>query len=137
MDNFVNCYNSYDNYEVDITNYIANSNAIVEELGTESVYPIFTTELNRTTLTYVFEPTENENINESQLQIRVISKNYDEAKKIEFILRRLMDMKNKKYITAGNTCFHSQLVGGGILFNSAAQMYENMLLFQIKWKWRK
>lgn len=138
MDNFVSSYQTLENYEIDITNYIANNEKIVQALGIESVYPIFTTELDRTTITYKFTPYENENINESQLELRIISKDYDEAKRIEFIIRGFMDMKrNKPFIAVGNTYFHSELAGGGILYNDAAQMYENMLIFQIKWKARK
>ena len=137
MDKYVSCYNSLESFEIDITNYIANSEEIVRELGVESVYPLFTTELDRTTLTYKFTPIGNKNINENQLELRVISSDYDQAKKIEYILRGLLDMKNEKYIAYGNTYFYSEISGGGILFNDAVQMYENMLIFQIKWKARK
>lgn len=137
MDKYVSCYNSLESFEIDITNYIANSEEIVRELGVESVYPLFTTELDRTTLTYKFTPIGNKNINENQLELRVISSDYDQAKKIEYILCGLLDMKNEKYIAYGNTYFYSEISGGGILFNDAVQMYENMLIFQIKWKARK
>ena len=103
----------------------------------ESVYLLFTTELDRTSITYDFSNYANNNINECQLKLRIIAKTYDEAKEIEFIIRSFMDMKrNKVFRVTGKTQFRSELSGGGCLYNSEYDMYENLLTFQIKWKER-
>lgn len=126
------------NFEVDIINYIGGNEKLAQYLGVESIYPLFTTEVNKTSLTYQFDNQPSDGlVNESQLKLRIISKDYDEAKNIEFIIRGFLDMKrNNEYKFVGNTHFRSSLAGGGCLFNGSAQMYENLLIFQITWKER-
>lgn len=118
-------------------NFISNDYLLSKALDVESVYPLFTTEINKTSITYDFIPYANENINECQLKLRVIAKSYDEVKELEMIIRSFMDMKkNKPYILSGKTYFHSELAGGGCLYNDSYDMYENLLIFQIKWRER-
>lgn len=129
MDNFVT------NFEIDIINFIANDSQIAKLLPVESVYPLFTNDINKTSLTYDFTPISSANINCTQLKVKIISKTYKECKEIEGAIRNLMDMrKTKSYVPIGETYFHSTLSGGGCLYNDEYKMYEDSLIFIINWR---
>ena len=124
-----------ENFEINIMNYIANNDLIVNKLGVESLYPLFTTETDKTTITYDFTPISSDVISDTRLKLKIISKSYDEAKDVEMIIRQILDhRKQKPFIKVGETYFKSSLAGGGCLYNDGYDMWENTLTFIIKWR---
>ena len=122
-------------FEIDIMNYVATDKLIINKLGVESLYPLFTTVTDKASITYDFTPISSDVISDSRLKLKIIAKSYDEAKDIEMIVRQLLDHKKQKpFIKFGNTYFKSALAGGGCLYNDDFNMWENQLIFTIKWR---
>lgn len=117
--------------EIDIKNYIEAS---IPELRNR-LYPVFTTDISKLSVVYRFTPFTGGHIKQSQLELKIIDKDYDACKKAEEKLDALLDMEpDDPFCKAGNVRFHSELSGGGILFNDGCQMYEDTLYFTIDWR---
>lgn len=94
-----------------------------------------TTDITRSSLVYSFKPIIEDYVSQAQLEIKIISNDYDEAKETEKILKKILSMKSDTpFTTYNNITFKSYLSGGGILFDDAIQMYEDTLIFIIKYK---
>jgi|LGOV01.1.fsa_nt_gb hypothetical protein len=119
--------------EIDIKNYIE---AKVPELQ-DRLFPVFTTDINSPSVVYDFKPITRGYLNQSQLQLRIIWNDYDECKALE---EKLNDKKclafeeDAPFIVFGKTRFYSILSGGGVLFNEKVQMYEDTLIYILKWR---
>ena len=117
--------------EKDIKEFIERE--IPELLG--KLYPVFTTRLDCLTIAYTFIPLMGGHVKQSQLELKVISEDYDETKEMEGKLNNLLDMEeDESYRKTGNTYFHSELSGGGTLFNPECERFENTLLYIIDWR---
>ncbi|HAT4306268.1 TPA: hypothetical protein I9080_000016 [Clostridium perfringens] len=95
-----------------------------------------TTDISKPSLVYSYTPITNDYISQTQLEIKVIWNDYDEVKAIEKCLEKIFinkasDDKFKKY---KNITFKSTRSGGGTLFRDDLQMFENSVIFIIKWK---
>ena len=98
-------------------------------------YPLFTTDISKSTVVFTFKPLTGGHIKQSQLDLKIIGSDYDEIKEIENQINELLDLEeDKPSITYSFTYFRSSLSGGGILFRDDLQMYENTLYFIIKWR---
>lgn len=74
-------------------------------------------------------------VKQSQLELNIIWNDYDEVKEIEKIINKILDIEeNKSFVCTGQTYFKSSLAGGGCLYNDELQMYEDTLIFIIKWR---
>ncbi len=117
--------------EIDVKNYIEYSIAELKD----RLFPIFTTDIKNPSVVYNFIPISGGHIKESQLELKVIWSDYDQVKEIEAEINKIMDMEeDKSFIAYGNIYFKSSVGGGGLLFRDDLQMYENTLIFIIKWR---
>ncbi|SHI90071.1 hypothetical protein SAMN05444401_1730 [Clostridium amylolyticum] len=117
--------------EIDIKNYIEDSIVKLKD----RLFPIFTTDIKKPSVVYNFTPISGGHIKESQLELKVIWSDYDQVKEIETEINKIMDTEeDKSFIAYGNTYFKSSVGGGGLLFRDDLQMYENTLIFIIKWR---
>lgn len=117
--------------EIDIKNYIENK---VPEL-LDRFFPVFTTDINSPSIVYEFRPLTGGHLKQSQIQLKIIWSDYDECKELEKKINEFMDCEeDAPFIIFGNTRFRSVLAGGGVLFNAAIQMYEDTLIYILKWR---
>lgn len=117
--------------EVDIIKYIAEK---IPELKNR-IFPIYTTDLTKISLVYNFTPLSGGHLKESQMEIKIIHKDYNCCKEVEKKLRELLDIEDDEpFVVTGNTVFHSKIAGGGCLFNDGCQRCEDTLYFIIKWR---
>ncbi|WP_411329278.1 hypothetical protein [Blautia hansenii] len=117
--------------EVDIKEFIERE---IPELS-EKLYPVFTTRLDCLTIAYTFSLLTGGHVKQSQLELKIISEDYEEAKEMESRLKDLLDMEeDESFRKVGNTYYHSELAGGGVLFNAECKRYEDTLLYIIDWR---
>lgn len=117
--------------EVSIKNYIEES---IPELSGK-LHPVFTTELDDISVTYVFTPLSGGHVKQSQVELKIIHADYDVCKEYEEKIKDLLDMEeDQPFVVYGNVRFYSSLAGGGVLFNDGCQMFEDTLYFIIDWR---
>lgn len=117
--------------ETDIILFIGES--IPELKG--HIHPLFTTSLSTISLVYKFTPLSGGHLKQSQIELKIIHEDYDHCKSIEDRLKQLLDMEeDEPFVVCGSTVFHSELAGGGCLFNDGCQKYEDTLYFIIDWR---
>lgn len=121
--------------EIDIKEYLNNNEELINLIGKDNLYPIFTTVIDYTSLVYNFKHLTGGLVKQSQLELRIISNDYDFAKIIEGCLIKILDRDGAEiYIPYGNTFFRCELSGSGCLYRDDLQMYENTLFFIVKWR---
>lgn len=99
------------------------------------LYPVFTTDLERLTVTYVVTHMSSGHVNQSQLELKIICKDYDACKEMENVILAVLCLEeDEPFVVSGNTRFHSGIAGGGLLFNDGCQMFEDTLYFMIDWR---
>lgn len=100
------------------------------------LFPVFTTELNKVSVVYTITPVSGGHLKQSQMELKIIHPDYDTCAEFEERINALLDMENDQpFVTAGTIRFHSELAGGGILFNEGCQMFEDTLYFIIDWRY--
>lgn len=109
----------------DLYNYIENR-----------IYPGFSKDISKPSITYRIKRVQEGTLKESQLTLILLDKEYDECLEIENILIDLLHtMDNKPNIVVNNVAFRGSLSGGGPLFNVEKQMWEDNLIFIMKWRY--
>ena len=99
------------------------------------LYPVFTTDLENLTIAYKFTPVSGGHLKQSQLELKIIDGDYDACKEMEERVLGLLDMENDMpFVVTGGIRFHSELGGGGILYNDGCQMWEDTLYFIVDWR---
>ena len=99
------------------------------------LHPVFTTDIDSLSVKYTITPASGGHLKQSQLELVIISNDYDDCQKMEERLCSLLDIEpDKPPVRIGNIRFHSEVSGGGVLFNDACQMYEDTLYFMIDWR---
>lgn len=99
------------------------------------LYPVFSEDVNNLSIKYVITPVSGGHVRQSQMELVIISPDYDECMEIREMIVDLMDMEpDRQPERFGNLMFHSELSGGGLLFNDVYQMYEDTLYFIIDWR---
>lgn len=74
-------------------------------------------------------------VKESQLEVRIIGDDYDELLTIKQKVLDVLDQEEcSSYQHAGDVYYHSELAGGGDLFNDQIQMWECISLFILTWR---
>lgn len=117
--------------EIDLKKYIENS---IPELNGR-IYPLFTTNLSGVSLVYFFTPVSGGHLKQSELELRIIGQDYDACEAIRKQLDGCLDMEeDEPYKIYGHTRFHSELSGGGNQFNDEIQIYENTVIYTLKWR---
>ncbi len=72
------------------------------------LYPVFTTVLDGLSVVYTFTPISGGHVKQSQLELKIMHRDYDTCKDAEVKLKDLLDMEeDDPYITTGNIRFHS------------------------------
>ncbi|WP_251860394.1 hypothetical protein [Clostridium sp. Marseille-Q2269] len=108
---------------------------LINLIGKDRLFPLFTTDVGKPSLVYNYTLVINDYVSQTQLEIKIIWNDYDEVKEIENKLKEILAMKSDSpFITYKGITFKSSLSGGGILFREDLQMYEDSLIFIIKWK---
>lgn len=99
------------------------------------IYPVLTTKIKTLSVLYKVVPIEGGHLKQSQLELIVTGKDYDECKSVEEKLLSILDMEeDEPFQISGTTRFHSGVSGGGILWNDSCQMWEDTLYFIVKWR---
>ncbi|WP_418751205.1 hypothetical protein [Frisingicoccus sp.] len=99
------------------------------------LYPVFTADIEHLTVAYRFTPVTGGHLKQYQLELKVIWLDYDECTAVEKELVNLLDMQDDDgFIRYAGVSFHSELSGGGMLFNEGCQMFEDTLYFIISWR---
>lgn len=70
---------------------------------------------------------------ESQLEIRIIGKVYDDLLNIKQKVVEVLDNPDMDYKDYEGFSYHSELAGGGDLFNDTIQMWECITIFTMTW----
>lgn len=93
--------------------------------------------LDGLSVVYTFTPISGGHVKQSQLELKIMHRDYDTCKDTEVKLKDLLDMEeDDPYITTGNIRFHSGIAGGGTIFNDGCQMFEDTLYFIVDWRKR-
>lgn len=117
--------------ENEIKNYIEEC---IPELK-DRLYPVFTTDISRMSVTYKFTPLSGGHLKQSQIELRIIDSDYDLCKEMEEKLTHLLDMESdESFVILNGVKFHSAVSGGGALFNDEVQLWEDTLYFIIDWR---
>lgn len=117
--------------EIAIKDYIEQS---IPELK-DRIFPVMTLDISRISVAYKFTPLSGGHVRESQVELKIIDKDYDLCKAIEKKITALLDMEeDKPFIIFDGIRFHSKLAGGGTLLNDGCQCYEDTLYFIIDWR---
>lgn len=99
------------------------------------MYPVFTVQLDGVSVAYKFTPLSGGHVKQSQMELKILNKDYDTCKDMEIQIMKLLDMEeDAPYVVFGKTRFYSALAGGGVLFNDGCQMWEDTLYFIIDWR---
>ncbi|MDB1935271.1 hypothetical protein PMY12_18545 [Clostridium tertium] len=86
-------------------------------------------------LTYTVTPIDGGVVKQSQVEVKIIDHDYDNALEIREIILKKLDMENKvPSVVNSNVVLRSGLAGGGSLFNDAIQMWEVSCIFIINWR---
>lgn len=95
-----------------------------------------TTDTSKPSLVYSYTNITSDYVSQSQLELKIIWADYDEVKAIEKCLEKVFINKasNDKFKSYNNLIFKASRAGGGTLFRDDLQMFENSVIFIIKWK---
>lgn len=85
---------------------------------------------------YSYSPIAKDYVSQTQLEIKVIWNDYDEVKTIEECLEKILINKESdcKFKNYKDLIFKAIRSGGGTLFREDLQMFENSVIFIIKFK---
>lgn len=85
---------------------------------------------------YSYSPITKDYVSQTQLEIKVIWNDYDEVKEIEKCLEKILAKKDSdfKFKTYKDLIFKATRSGGGTLFRDDLQMFENSVIFIIKYR---
>lgn len=114
-----------------IINYVKE---YIPELG-DRMMPVFSYVLDGISIAYTTTPVSGGHVKQSQLELKILHRDYDVCKEMEDRVKGLLDMEeDNPFVTYGGIRFHSQIAGGGLLFNEGCQMFEDTLYFMIDWR---
>ena len=99
------------------------------------LYPVFTTDIEHLTIAYRFSPVTGGHTKQYQLELKIIGSDYDECVVMDSRLVKLLDLQDDDlYVRYDGVSFHSELAGGGVIFNDDVQMFEDTLYFIVNWR---
>lgn len=86
-------------------------------------------------IAYKHTPISGGHVKQSQIEVRIIGDDYDELLIIKQKVLEILDQEeDSPFLRAGNIYYHSELAGGGDLFNDQIQMWECVSLFIFTWR---
>ncbi|HAK42830.1 MAG TPA: hypothetical protein DCM59_09195 [Clostridium sp.] len=107
---------------------------ILEEITGLEVTPIFGIGKSPF-ITYTVTPIDGGVVKQSQVEVKIIDDDFDNALKIREKILKKLDMENKDpSLVNSNVVLRSGLAGGGSLFNDSIQMWEVSCIFIINWR---
>lgn len=99
------------------------------------IHPVFTTKLDSVRVAYIFTPISGGHLKQCQMELKIIGSDYEDCKEMEEKLNELLDMEeDMTFVVTDGFKFHSEVAGGGILFNDECQMWEDNLHYIVKWR---
>lgn len=118
--------------EQDIKNYIEET--IPGLKG--RLFPVLTTDISEISVLYSITDVSAGHMNQSQLTLTVVWKDYDACVAIHEELKEILAMEeDEPFCLYGDTKFHSELsAGGGALFNDGPQMWEVSKYYILNWR---
>lgn len=107
---------------------------VTSSIGKGRVFPVFGTG-PFPFLTYTITDISGGNVKESQVEIKVISDEYERCVDLRDYISSKLDMNEQsKSIVVDNVVFRSKLAGGGQIFNDSIQVWELSRIFIMKWR---
>lgn len=101
----------------------------------DRVFPVFSYALDGISVAYTTTPVSGGHVKQSQLELKIFHCDYDICKNMEDKVKDLLDMEDDNpFVVYGGIRFHSQIAGGGVLFNEGCQKQEVTLYFMIDWR---
>lgn len=100
------------------------------------VFPGFTLDLKKPSVTYSITPVTGEYVPTVRLETRLIWSDFDDAEELaEKVSKVFNTPENEHTVSLDNSfAFRGKLVGGGVLFNGEFQMWEFTSIFILKTK---
>lgn len=103
-------------------------------IGVDKVYPVFGTG-DTPLVTYNVTPISGGTVKESQVEIKAIDEDFDNALILRKEILKRLDMENKDpSICIDGITLRSELAGGGALFSDSIQLWELSAIFIITWR---
>ncbi|XZM78703.1 hypothetical protein ACSXAB_13915 [Clostridium perfringens] len=116
--------------------YLNSDKKLTELIGKDSIYPGFTTDITKPSISYRMKILSEGPIKENQVTLNIICNDYDLCLEIEKQIVNLMHFDiNKPNKVIENISFRGVLAGGGPLFDDSIQMWEDNIIFIIKWRY--
>ena len=107
---------------------------ILEEITKLEVTPVFGIG-KAPYLTYTVTPIDGGVVKQSQVEVKIIDGDYDNALVIRENILEKLDMEDKEpSLVNSNVILRSGLAGGGSIFNDSIQMWEVSCIFIINWR---
>ena len=86
-------------------------------------------------IAYKHTPISGGHIKQSQIEVRIIGNDYDELLTIKQKVLDILDQEeDTPFCCIDDIYYHSELAGGGDLFNDQIQMWECVSLFIFTWR---
>lgn len=99
----------------------------------DRVFPVITEDVSDVSCVYQITPQSGGHMKESQMELKIISEDYDECIELGEQLNAIFDMENdQQYIKYKGLMFHSELSGGGMLWNGP--YCENTIYYILNWR---
>ena len=119
-----------------IVNYINTDSNIVTKIGSNRVFLLYTTDISKPSIVYEIKPIIGGIIKQSQLQLKLLTNDAELVLELEEDLDRLFDFNIQDYnkILINDISFRSEKSGGGLLFRDDLKVYENTLIYIVKWR---
>lgn len=115
---------------------VAIKNTLEERVDPIKVTPIFGVGKGPF-VTYTVTPIGGGIIKESQVEVKIIDSDFDNALEIRENILKKLDMEDKEpSLVNSNVVMRSGLAGGGSLFNDSIQMWEVSCIFIINWRYK-
>lgn len=109
---------------------------ILKEVTSLEVIPVFGVG-KAPYLTYTVTPIDGGVVKQSQVEVKIIDDDYDNALEIREKILKKLDMENNvPSLVNHNIVLRSGLAGGGSIFNDSIQMWEVSCIFVINWRCR-
>lgn len=107
---------------------------ILKEITSLEVTPVFGVG-KAPYLTYNVTPIDGGVVKQSQVEVKIIDDDFDNALEIRENILKKLDMENKEpSLVNSKIVLRSGLAGGGSLFNDSIQMWEVSCIFIINWR---
>lgn len=118
-------------------NYLNNNPQIIDLIGENSLYPLFTTDIPKPSIVYNFKyGKKNLTLYTATLSLDIIAQDFDDILPIEQLLTNLLDFISRTYFCEldGYLINSIRLGGGGYIYNQKLEIYAKTINFKITWK---